>query len=60
MDQLERMQLKTYQNSACVTISRTTLITFLCVMNARKVFLHSDAAGFRAAFASYSGQWHIN
>ena len=57
---LKRMPLKQYQSSACVTISRTTFITFLCLTNARKVFQYSDAAGFRAAYASYSGQWHVN
>lgn len=57
---LKRMPLKQYQNSACVTISRTTFITLLCLTNARKVFQYSDAAGFRAAYASYSGQWHVN
>lgn len=59
-DRLERLPLKQYQNAACVTISRTTFITFLCLTNARKVFQYSDAAGFRAAYASYSGQWHVN
>lgn len=58
--QLERLPLKQYQNSACVTISRTTFITFLCLTNARKVFQYSDAAGFRAGYASYGGQWHVN
>jgi hypothetical protein len=57
---LERLPLKQYQNSACVTISRTTFITFLCLTNARKVFQYSDAAGFRAGYASYGGQWHVN
>lgn len=59
-DCLERVPLKQYQNAACVTISRTTFITFLCLTNAKKVFQYSDAAGFRAGYASYGGQWHMN
>jgi hypothetical protein len=57
---LERLPLKQYQNSACVSISRTTFITFLCLTNARKAFQYSDGAGFRAGYASYGGQWYVN
>lgn len=52
--------LKQYQNSICITISRATFITLLCITNARKVFQHSDASGTRAAYPSYGGQWHLN
>jgi hypothetical protein len=52
--------LKQYQHSVCVTISRITFITFLCLTNARPAFQHSDASGLRAAYPSYGGQWHIN
>ena len=57
---LEMVPLKQYQNSACITISRATFITFLCMTNARPAFQHSDAAGFRASYPSYGGQWHVN
>ncbi|KAL1587257.1 hypothetical protein WHR41_04354 [Cladosporium halotolerans] len=57
---LPKSYMKQYQSSACVTISRTTFITLLCLTNARKAFQYSDSAGFRAGYASYAGQWHIN
>ncbi|EEP81452.1 predicted protein [Uncinocarpus reesii 1704] len=44
----------------CVNISRRTLIAAFCITNARPVFRHSGAAGFRAAYASYCGQWHVD
>ncbi|KAI1381045.1 hypothetical protein F4677DRAFT_209824 [Hypoxylon crocopeplum] len=56
---LDRKALKRYQSHACVTISRTTLITMLVVTNGRPVFQYSDATGFRAGYASYCGQWYI-
>lgn len=59
-DRLERVPLKQYQNAACITISRTTFLTFLCITNAKKVFQYSDAAGLRAGYASYGGYWHVN
>lgn len=45
-----------HQAHACINISRTTLITALCVTNARMVFQYTDAAGFRAGYGSYCGQ----
>ncbi|KAI1468125.1 uncharacterized protein F4812DRAFT_429020 [Daldinia caldariorum] len=51
--------LQTHQSRACVVISRTTLITMLVMTNARPVFQYSEAAGFRAGYASYCGQWYI-
>ncbi|KAJ9151735.1 hypothetical protein NKR23_g2962 [Pleurostoma richardsiae] len=56
---LGHQQLVRHQNSACITISRTALIVVMCVTNARKTFQYTDAAGFRAGYASYNGQWYI-
>ncbi|KAI1085264.1 hypothetical protein F5B20DRAFT_521594 [Whalleya microplaca] len=56
---LERKALTRHKSSACITISRTTLITILVVSNARPVFQYSDATGFRAGYASYTGQFYI-
>ncbi|KAI1389559.1 uncharacterized protein F4822DRAFT_427904 [Hypoxylon trugodes] len=56
---LERTALTRHQSHACITISRTTLITMLVVTNGRPVFQYSDATGFRAGYASYCGQWYI-
>lgn len=56
---LERMQLVRYQTHACVSISRTSLMTMMVLTNARAAFSYSDAAGFRAGYASYNGQWYI-
>ena len=46
-------------STACTVVSRATLITLLSLCNARCIFRHSGAAGHRAAYASYSGQWYI-
>lgn len=56
---LSRGALLRHGRSACIPISRTTLITIMCLTNARQVFQHSDAAGFRAAYSSYIGQWYV-
>ena len=48
-----------HQTSACIAISRTTLITMLAITNARVGFLYTDASGYRANYASYNGQWYI-
>jgi hypothetical protein len=56
---LERMQLVRYQTHACVSISRTSLITMMVLTNARAVFSYSDASGFRAGYGSYNGQWYV-
>lgn len=56
---MEKRPLIRRGQSACITISRATLLTLLALTNARPIFRHSDAAGLRAAYASYSGQWHI-
>ncbi|CAJ2503274.1 Uu.00g106680.m01.CDS01 [Anthostomella pinea] len=58
-DFLPRKALTRHNRSACVMISRTTLITMLVMTNARPVFQYSDATGVRAGYASYCGQWYI-
>lgn len=56
---LAQRPLVRHRSSACITISRTTLITIMILTNARPVFQYSDAAGFRAGYGSYSGQWYL-
>lgn len=56
---LEHRPLVRYNSHACILISRTTLLTMMCITNARVVFQYCDAAGFRAGYASYNGQWYI-
>ncbi|KAI2605827.1 uncharacterized protein GGS25DRAFT_523501 [Hypoxylon fragiforme] len=56
---LEQTALTRHQSYACITVSRTTLITMLVATNGRPVFQYSDATGFRAGYASYCGQWYI-
>ncbi|KAI1641397.1 hypothetical protein F4809DRAFT_636687 [Biscogniauxia mediterranea] len=58
-DSLPRKALVKHQSSACIVISRTTLILMLVFTNGRPVFQYSDANGFRAGYASYCGQWYI-
>jgi hypothetical protein len=53
------MSLVRYKVAACVSITRTTFMTLLALTNARQVFRHSGAAGHRAGYGSYSGQWYI-
>lgn len=56
---LPQRALVRHRSHACIVVSRTTLITMMIVTNARKVFQYTDAAGFRAGYASYNGQWYI-
>ncbi|KAL8996813.1 MAG: hypothetical protein Q9169_003782 [Polycauliona sp. 2 TL-2023] len=56
---LETRPLVRHGSTACTVVSRATLITLLSLCNARCIFRHSGAAGHRAAYASYSGQWYI-
>ncbi|KAI0476177.1 hypothetical protein GGR56DRAFT_674668 [Xylariaceae sp. FL0804] len=58
-DHLDRRALTRHQTSACIVISRATLIQMLVFTNARPVFQYSDATGFRGAYPSYCGQWYI-
>ena len=46
-------------SSACIIIDRTTLMILLSATNASQGFRYSDAAGYRAAFYSYSGVWYL-
>lgn len=59
-DSLPLRPLIRQKSHACVTISRTTLITMLCITNAKAVFRYSDAAGLRAGYAGYNGQWYLH
>ena len=54
---LEQRELVRHKMDACVTISRTTLITMLVMTNGRPVYEYKSATGYRAGFASYAGQW---
>ncbi|KAJ1325625.1 hypothetical protein MN608_08819 [Microdochium nivale] len=56
---LEHQPLSRYKASACVVVSRVTLITMLVATNSRVVFNYTDASGLRAGYASYCGQWYI-
>lgn len=58
-DDLPLLSLVKEGMTTCTVISRTTFITLLCLTNARPVFRHSGAAGHRAAYASYCGQWRV-
>lgn len=58
-DALPLHELTRYKATACAAISRRTLIVLLALSNARAIFKHSGAAGFRAAFAGYNGLWII-
>ncbi|KAL8671637.1 MAG: hypothetical protein Q9168_003864 [Polycauliona sp. 1 TL-2023] len=56
---LETRPLVRHGSTACTVVSRATLITLLSLCNARCIFRHSGAAGYRATYPSYSGQWYI-
>ncbi|KAK4962400.1 hypothetical protein LTR10_000026 [Elasticomyces elasticus] len=58
-DDLKHTHLVRHQSSACIVVSRATFMLMMCLTNARKVFQYSDAAGFRAGYGSYCGQWYI-
>ena len=47
-------------SSAGLPITRVSFITLLVLTNARPVYSYSEAAGYRAAFASYCGQWYVD
>lgn len=51
--------LSLQEGKLCVPISRATLMTLFALTNARCIFTYSDAAGHRAAYPSYAGQWAI-
>jgi len=60
MKSLDKMHLMRYSTHACVSLSRTALITMLLLTNARAAFSYGDASGFRAGYPSYYGQWYID
>lgn len=45
--------------TTCTMISCGTLMTLLCLTNARQIYRYSSASGYRAAYTSYCGQWRI-
>lgn len=47
-------------SSAGLPITRISFLTLLVLTNARPIYSHSEAAGYRAAFASYCGQWYVD
>lgn len=51
--------LRHHRSTACIAISRATLMTILALTNARPTFRYSDGSGHRAAYPSYCGQWRI-
>lgn len=55
----ETTELVRHGSLACISIDRTTLITLLSITNARTIFSHSNAAGYRAAYAGYNGEWYV-
>jgi hypothetical protein len=48
------------KQTACILITRGTLMALLCLTNARPVFHYSGASGHRAAYAAYCGQWRVD
>ncbi|KAH8736309.1 hypothetical protein BGZ61DRAFT_441804 [Ilyonectria robusta] len=56
---LDLQPLIRHRSTAGVLISRTTLVTLLCISNARTIFSHCSASGYRASFPSYIGLWTI-
>ncbi|KAL8639443.1 MAG: hypothetical protein Q9228_003530 [Teloschistes exilis] len=57
---LKAQPLTRHGATACITISRTSLITILLIVNGRQMFRYSDASGHRASYASYCGHFYIN
>jgi hypothetical protein len=55
-----RNELKEEADTIGVSISRTTLITFLVLSNARIIYQYADSSGYRAALGSWTGQWYID
>ena len=47
-------------SSAGLPITRTSFVTLLVLTNARPIYSYSEAAGYRAAFGSYCGQWYVD
>lgn len=51
--------LTRHKLATCTIISRATLMALFCPTNARPVFHYSGAAGHRAAYPAYCGQWRV-
>ncbi|KAJ5116444.1 hypothetical protein N7456_000792 [Penicillium angulare] len=58
-DDLEKQPLVQHKLARCTVISRTTLMTLLCVVNARLLSVSSTATGYLAVYTSYTGQWGV-
>ena len=48
-----------HEKKACLTISRTTLVTLLVTANAYQCYLHSGDAGLRVMYSGYTGSWQV-
>ncbi|KAH7134129.1 hypothetical protein EDB81DRAFT_803237 [Dactylonectria macrodidyma] len=56
---LNLQTLVRHRSTAGIPISRTTFITLLCISNARTIFSHCSAPGYRASFPAYIGLWTV-
>jgi hypothetical protein len=57
---LHRTQdLVEHDKKACLTISRTTLVTLLVTANAYQCYLHNGDSGLRVMYSGYTGSWQI-
>lgn len=59
-DVLPTQHLSRHGDACHISISRTSLITILAMVNARVMYCYSDASGHRSAYASYVGHFYIN
>lgn len=58
-DHLPTMPLISYAGTACILITRMSFITLMILTNTEQDYVYSDAAGHRAGYGSYCGQWNI-
>ncbi|KAJ5288517.1 hypothetical protein N7478_001547 [Penicillium angulare] len=58
-DDLEKQPLVQHKLARCTVISRTTLMTLLCVVNAQFLSVSSTSAGYFAFYTCYTGQWGV-
>lgn len=57
---IQRTQdLVEHDKKACLTISRTTLVTLLVTANAYQCYLHNGDSGLRVMYSGYTGSWQI-
>lgn len=56
---LATQRLQIHKETACIEISRTTLLTLLCLTNARPTLEKSSASKYRVLYGSYCGQWIV-